>query len=306
MVRMGWTAFQARKAFDPAGDMLAGGPVWCFDRFGQTRTALPDGRVICIGGEHEDYYDPDFHIYNDVIVVTPQGQGDAQIEIYGYPKSVFAPTDFHTATLYNDGIFIVGGLGYFGERGGDETPVYRLDLRTYAIRRLPTSGQSPGWIYGHRARLVNGGTALRIWGGKTVRTSGRKETMEDYKGAADLLLRSLEWQLAGVPDDPDAPPDVNGLAWPEGWEPVCKSDDADFLMSELRRAVAPGHPLFALEVRPWASSMEGVLYRMLDGTGRVVQVRYEGPADADPAQTTRGPTTDFFDDLDAWLKSKAE
>ena len=37
---------------------------WCFKRFGATSTRLPDGRVVCVGGEHEDYYDPDFCIYN--------------------------------------------------------------------------------------------------------------------------------------------------------------------------------------------------------------------------------------------------
>lgn len=42
-----------------------GHPVWCFNRFGATRTKLPDGRTVCIGGEHEDFYDPDFYIYND-------------------------------------------------------------------------------------------------------------------------------------------------------------------------------------------------------------------------------------------------
>ena len=39
-------------------------PVWSFVRWGATRTKLPDGRLICIGGAHEDYYDPDFYIYN--------------------------------------------------------------------------------------------------------------------------------------------------------------------------------------------------------------------------------------------------
>jgi hypothetical protein len=44
------------------------GPIWTFDRMGATRTELSDGRIVCIGGEHEDWYDPDFHIYNDVVV----------------------------------------------------------------------------------------------------------------------------------------------------------------------------------------------------------------------------------------------
>ena len=44
------------------------GPVWCFSRFGTSLTELPDGRFVQIGGEHEDFYDPDFCIYNDVTV----------------------------------------------------------------------------------------------------------------------------------------------------------------------------------------------------------------------------------------------
>ena len=43
------------------------GPFWSWQRFGRTSTALPDGRVIHIAGEHEDSYDPDFCIYNDVL-----------------------------------------------------------------------------------------------------------------------------------------------------------------------------------------------------------------------------------------------
>src|SRR5262249_22684232 len=75
-------------------------PTWCFDRFGQTTTKLDDGRTIYIGGEHEDYYDPDFYIYNDVVVVAPDGT----VAIYGYPRVVFPPTDFHSATLDGDRI----------------------------------------------------------------------------------------------------------------------------------------------------------------------------------------------------------
>ena len=69
------------------------GPMWCFERFGQSTTPLGAVTVL-IGGEHEDHYDPDFHIYNDLVVIAPGGG----TEIYGYPRSVFPPTDFHSAT----------------------------------------------------------------------------------------------------------------------------------------------------------------------------------------------------------------
>lgn len=75
MIRSGIDAY--------AGARLAGGtrddcPVWCAQRFGQSLTLLPDGRAIQIGGEHEDYYDSDFCIYNDVFVHHPDGR----IEIF--------------------------------------------------------------------------------------------------------------------------------------------------------------------------------------------------------------------------------
>ena len=50
------------------------GPFWSWQRFGRTSTPLPDGRIIHIAGEHEDYFDPDFCIYNDVVVEYAGGQ----------------------------------------------------------------------------------------------------------------------------------------------------------------------------------------------------------------------------------------
>ena len=78
-----------RKRFDPAAGYPAA-PGWCADRFGQSLTLLPDGRAVQVGGEHEDHYDPDFCIYNDVFVHGPDGD----LAIYGYPADVFPPSDF--------------------------------------------------------------------------------------------------------------------------------------------------------------------------------------------------------------------
>ena len=43
--------------------------------------------MICIGGEHEDYYDPDFCIYNDDDVLDLDGS----IEIYSIRKTTSRP-----------------------------------------------------------------------------------------------------------------------------------------------------------------------------------------------------------------------
>jgi hypothetical protein len=125
------------------------GPIWTFDRMGATRTELPDGRVVCVGGEHEDYYDPDFCIYNDVVVFGP---GD-QFEIFGYPREVFPPTDFHTASLVGDRIILIGCLGYPNDRRPGHTPVYALDTLNCRISEVATSGDAPGWLFKHKAAI---------------------------------------------------------------------------------------------------------------------------------------------------------
>jgi hypothetical protein len=128
-----------------------GGPIWTFDRMGRTRTELLDGRVICIGGEHEDSYDPDFCIYNDVVVFGPNDQ----VEIYSYPREVFAPTDFHTASLVDERIIVIGCLGYPDDRRSGYTPVYSLDLRDYHISEIRTTGAIPGWVFKHEAEALS-------------------------------------------------------------------------------------------------------------------------------------------------------
>src|SRR5262249_33777038 len=59
MIQAGVSGYEARRRFQSAID-VDNGPVWCAKRFGQSLTHLLDGRAIQIGGEHEDFYDPDF------------------------------------------------------------------------------------------------------------------------------------------------------------------------------------------------------------------------------------------------------
>lgn len=193
-------AWDARNVFGLKIMDESPGPqaVFCFHRFGRTETRLPDGRIVYIGGEHEDFYDPDFYIYNDVVVVRGRDEGDAEeeeedagdasdadsdvsdsyrsyveymkeekikdnlkwavsaagagpadIDIYGYPKDVFPPTDFHTATYYKDEssgreyIYVIGGLGYGDGPHRAAMLVHRLDLRDYSMQRVATSGETP-------------------------------------------------------------------------------------------------------------------------------------------------------------------
>lgn len=180
------SAYQADEAFDGPGSMNAG-PCWCFDRFGQTRTVLPDGRMVYVAGEHEDFYDPDFYIYNDVVIVDPSGD----VRIFGYPIDVFPPTDFHSATLVDNAIILIGNLSYSKNRRYGQTQVLRLEIDTWRISSIETSGDSPGWIHRHKAEPSPDRNEIRIIGGEIDRGDNTSlvENIDDWT----LDCRTWHW-----------------------------------------------------------------------------------------------------------------
>lgn len=191
MIRSGANAWQARQEF---GDQDLTRPVWCYQRFGHTLTRLPDGRYVGIGGEHEDYYDPDFCIYNDVVI--HDGHGGSVL--YRYPGAAFPPTDYHTATWVDDAIVIIGCLGYPEQRVSGHTPVHRLDLRTMSMERLEAHGPGPGWISRHRADLDSASGGIVIHGGDVWEVSsdgppGIKPNPERFR----LNLERVQWERLG-------------------------------------------------------------------------------------------------------------
>ena len=195
MVRAGESAYGARLRFEdeptfeygrePNG--IGASVVWCFDRFGQSTTRLPDGRTVLVAGEHDDGGDPDFRIYNDVAVFEPDGS----FTLYGYPFAVFPPTDFHTATLVGEWILLIGSAGYPGSREGG-IPVYRLRTTDFRIERVATTGEDPGRLYGHRATLLEGGR-VRIEGGKRIELRGAEETPVPNAEAFTLDVGTSVW-----------------------------------------------------------------------------------------------------------------
>ena len=189
MVRNGWCGYQAARHFE-AETCDHDAPVWCHQRFGMSLTPLPDGRWIQIAGEHEDHYDPDFCIYNDVIV----HDGKGGFEILGYPEKVFPPTDFHSATLVGEWIYLIGNLGYPATREafGGKTPVFRFHIATGRIERVATSGESPGWIHSHQARHENG--TIRVFEGKLLTVQENGETdITALRGSFALDLATGIW-----------------------------------------------------------------------------------------------------------------
>ncbi len=187
MVRAGSSAYHARAQF--GGTREYDHPIWCFSRFGSSFTELPDGRFVQIGGEHEDWYDADFCIYNDVVVHSASGE----FSIYGYPKKAFQPTDFHTATYVSGNIYLVGCLGYRGTRVFGTTPVYRLSCEDWSITKLTTRGHNPGWIYKHSAQLLDSHN-LVVSGGMVAIDEGGKEQHRELVGEYVLNLSTMTWR----------------------------------------------------------------------------------------------------------------
>lgn len=187
MVKANCNAWKPRDLFDDTED-LSGPPVWCYNRFGKSINRLPNGEFIEIGGEHEDFYDPDFCIYNDVI----HHKGNGDFDIYTYPKEIFPPTDFHTATLVENHIYIIGNLCYHGQRKFRDTPVYRLNTKTFVIEKVETYGENPGWIYSHKAYL-EGDDSIKIKGGKIIALQDGKEAEQSNRTVYELCLKTLKW-----------------------------------------------------------------------------------------------------------------
>lgn len=175
VLKSGYGPYRARDLFQAPSNKVEG-PIWTFDRMGQTCTKLPDGRIVYIGGEHEDFYDPDFCIYNDVVVFTPENR----IEIYGYPRELFPPIDSHSASLVNGQIFLIGCLGYKDERRVGFTPVYSLDTNDYRITSLKTSGPAPGWIFNHESTVESDGTITLKKGKLIVEMEGQQRTRRNF------------------------------------------------------------------------------------------------------------------------------
>jgi hypothetical protein len=182
LVRTRLDAYSASAEVTGA-ELCPGVPRWCCQRMGQTETRLPDGRTLLVAGEHEDHYDPDFYIYNDVIVLG----SDDSIDIYGYPEEDFPPTDFHTASLVAGDLVLVGNLGYPRQRVAGTTQVLVLDPQTLRVRQIRSVGQLPGWISQHTAEVA--GTDLVIRGG-TFFDEPVCENIDDWK----LDTRSWRWQ----------------------------------------------------------------------------------------------------------------
>lgn len=150
MVRTGHAAWEARERVPGGPHDGVGALIWSFQRHGATRTWLPDGRVVCVGGYHyEDLLEGASWVYNDVVVLGP---GD-EIAIFGYPESLFPPTYDHSATLWGERLLLVGSQHRGRRVPMPQTPVYLLDTTTMAIEAVRTHGLALGCFPDHDAWL---------------------------------------------------------------------------------------------------------------------------------------------------------
>ncbi|WP_372364840.1 ankyrin repeat domain-containing protein [Candidatus Uabimicrobium sp. HlEnr_7] len=188
MIKSGAWAWTPRDMF---GDEDESETVWSYDRFGRSTNILPDGRIIEIAGEHEDFYDPDFCIYNDVFVFS----GKDNIDIYTYPEEVFPDTDFHTATLVGEYIYIIGNLGYPEERRPGFTPVYRLNINSMVIDTVKTSGKMPGWIHDHKAYFDDKLNVITVKGGQQLIGKKKRRSFVANTNSYQLCLKNSRWRV---------------------------------------------------------------------------------------------------------------
>lgn len=216
LVEAGVNAWRANQQFD-GPSALGAGPGWCFERFGRSTTELPDGRVVHVSGEHEDYYDPDFYIYNDVVVRHPDGR----LQIFGYPREVFPPTDFHSATLVGQRLVLIGNLGYSGARQPGATQVLVLDLATIAIETVATGGTPPGWLHAHDAVLAEDGRSIVVQRGKLDRGPDEPSLVENID---DWRLHLGDWRWERLTE----------RRWPR--RELRRSDGRGNHLSQLRHA----------------------------------------------------------------------
>lgn len=272
-------AYMANAHFDGPSSMEVG-PCWCNSRFGQSVTALPDGRVVAIGGEHEDHYDPDFFIYNDVLLTRPSGD----IEVYGYPYEVFPPTDFHSATLVGDRIVIVGCLGHPSQRRPGVTPTFALDTSGLAISALVTTGDNPGWIFEHTAELSADGRQITVRGGeRAVESGGFRENIDDWSLDVESLSwtrltdrRWPVWRLSRADESANKLMTIGWMSWHVGGRSVFDKEQLKSMGADLGWT-----PDFALYAERYAPPVEHRKLADIDdevGTTRIevagVVVRY--------------------------------
>jgi len=73
------------------------------------------------------------------------------------------------------------------------TPVYRLDVHSFRIDTVESTGDAPGWIHGHRADRI-GHAEIRISGGKVATDVKGRKTLIENPHSFRFDLESMIWR----------------------------------------------------------------------------------------------------------------
>jgi hypothetical protein len=73
------------------------------------------------------------------------------------------------------------------------TPVFRLDTSNYRIERVATKGESPGWIYEHRAEYLADIGVIEVTGGERVLGDGDNERFRGNFDTYQLKIDDGTW-----------------------------------------------------------------------------------------------------------------
>jgi hypothetical protein len=94
------------------------------------------------------------------------------------------------------------------------------------------------------------------------------------------------------------------VEWLEPWWSVAEAepDLVPGLAHELRREVAPGHPLYGIPVEAIGTrgDNDDVLFRLTDGSGRVAVVHLTWTQS--PSERPPWPATQLYPSLEAWVE----
>lgn len=134
-------------------------------RLNQSRQSIFKKHIfnIAIGGntaatdwkeyDYNDYYNPDFKIYNDVTI----RHFDSKYELWNYPEEQFPPVYAHD-TVHDkniDFVYITGGLGSGDRQRKNITEIYQLNLETKDIEHIEALGDSPPCLHNHHTKMWN-------------------------------------------------------------------------------------------------------------------------------------------------------
>lgn len=137
------------------------GPAWTFNRVGASETALPNGQILWAGGRHGEPGDPNYYVYNDLVVKKPEGE----FSVLGYPEAIFPPIHSHSATLVSNYILLIGGLGGPESEPSETTRIQAIRIEKFGLHPWSGVGPGPGAIYGHTAKLSDNKLWIEVSGG---------------------------------------------------------------------------------------------------------------------------------------------